>query len=84
MSIPTQMSLAKFVAPIPMQDLPNDGVERYHTGANVGRQRKEHDGGGKRLTQVFHDMIAFERKAHDAFAWDHRVDSVAAGYAVSF
>jgi single-strand DNA-binding protein len=81
MSIPTQLSLAGFIASEPDLRFTTSGAEYVRVRVGVERWRKEVDGGFTKLDPTFHDMVAFESTAREAYARFRKGDSfVASGY----
>lgn len=81
MSIPTQMSLVGFVASAPELHFTKDGAECCRVRVGVEQWRKEVDGDFTKLEPTFHDMVAFESTAREAYARFRKGDSfVASGY----
>jgi len=81
MSIPTQMSLAGFVASAPALHFTSEGKECCHLRVGVEQWRKEVDGEYTKLDPTFHDMVAFESTARETYAWFRKGDCfVASGY----
>lgn len=81
MSIPTQMSLAGFVASAPELHFTKDGSECCRLRVGVEQWRKEVDGDFTKLDPTFHDMVAFESTARETYARFRKGDSfVASGY----
>jgi single-stranded DNA-binding protein len=83
MSIPTQMSLAGFIAAAPELHFTSAGAEyvRVRVGVGVEQWRKEVDGSFTKLEPTFHDMVAFESTARETYSRFRPGDSfVASGY----
>ena len=81
MSIPTQMSLAGFIASDPDLHFTTAGAEHVRLRVGVEQWRKEVDGNFTRLDPTFHDMVAFESTARETYARFRKGDSfVASGY----
>jgi single-strand DNA-binding protein len=81
MSIPTQMSLAGFIASEPDLRFPSAGAEYLRVRVGVEHWRKEVDGSFTKLDPTFHDMVAFESTARETYARFRKGDSfVASGY----
>jgi single-strand DNA-binding protein len=81
MSIPTQMSLVGFIASDPDLHFTNAGAEYLRVRIGVEQWRKEVDGNFTKLEPTFHDMVAFESTAREAYARFRKGDSfVASGY----
>jgi single-stranded DNA-binding protein len=81
MTIPTQMSLAGFVASAPELHLTKDGTECCRLRVGVEQWRKEVDGDFTKLDPTFHDMVAFQSTARETYARFRKGDSfVASGY----
>jgi single-strand DNA-binding protein len=67
MSIPTQMSLAGFIASAPELHFARSGTECCRVRVGVEQWRKEADGSFTKLDPTFHDMVMFERVAREAY-----------------
>jgi single-strand DNA-binding protein len=81
MSIPTQMSLAGFIASEPDLHFTTAGAEYLRVRVGVEHWRKEVDGSFTKLDPTFHDMVAFESTARETYARFRKGDSfVASGY----
>jgi len=81
MSIPTQMSLAGFIASAPDLHFTRAGAEYLRIRVGVEQWRKEVDGSFTKLDPTFHDMVAFESTARETYARFRPGDSfVASGY----
>ncbi|WP_185996259.1 single-stranded DNA-binding protein [Nocardioides campestrisoli] len=81
MSIPTQMSLAGFIASEPDLHFTAGGAEYLRVRVGVEQWRKEIDGKFTKLEPTFHDMVAFEATAREMYARFRKGDSfVASGY----
>jgi single-stranded DNA-binding protein len=81
MSIPTQMSLAGFIASDPDLHFTTAGAEYVRLRVGVEQWRKEVNGSFTKLDPSFHDMVAFESTARELYARFRRGDSfVASGY----
>lgn len=81
MSIPTQMSLAGFIASDPDLHFTSAGAEYLRLRVGVEQWRKEVDGSFTKLVPTFHDMVAFEGTAREAYARFRKGDSfIASGY----
>ena len=81
MSIPTQMSLTGFIASEPDLHFTTAGAEYLRVRVGVEHWRKEVDGSLTKLDSTFHDMVAFESTAREAYARFRKGDSfVASGY----
>lgn len=81
MSIPTQMSLVGFIAGQPDLHFTTTGAEYLRVRVGVEQWRKEVDGSFTKLDPTFHDMVAFESTAREAYARFLKGDSfVASGY----
>jgi single-strand DNA-binding protein len=81
MSIPTQMSLAGFIASEPDLHFTSAGAEYLRVRVGVEQWRKEVDGSFTKLEPTFHDMVAFESTARETYARFRKGDSfVASGY----
>lgn len=80
-SIPTQMSLAGFIATDPDLHFTTAGAEYLRVRVGVEQWRKEVDGSFTKLDPTFHDLVAFESTAREAYARFRRGDSfIASGY----
>src|SRR3954454_10277615 len=81
MSIPTQMSLAGFIASAPDLHFTSAGAEYVRVRVGVEQWRKAVDGSFTKLEPTFHDMVAFESTARETYARFRTGDSfVASGY----
>ena len=81
MSIPTQMSLAGFIASEPDLHFTSAGAEYVRVRVGVEQWRKEVDGSFTKLEPTFHDMVAFDSTALETYARFRKGDSfVASGY----
>jgi single-stranded DNA-binding protein len=81
MSIPTQMSLAGFIASDPDLHFTTAGAEHVRVRVGVEQWRKEVDGSFTKLDPTFHDLVAFESTARETYARFRKGDSfVASGY----
>ena len=81
MSIPTQMSLAGFIASDPDLHFTTAGAEYVRLRVGVEQWRKEVNGDFTKLDPTFHDMVAFESTARELYARFRKGDSfVASGY----
>lgn len=81
MSIPTQMSLVGFIASDPDLHFTAAGAEYLRVRVGVEQWRREVDGSFTKLDPTFHDMVAFESTAREAYARFRKGDSfVASGY----
>ena len=81
MSITTQMSLVGFVAADPDLHFTAAGAEYVRVRVGVEQWRKEVDGGFTKLDPSFHDMVAFESTAREAYARFREGDSfIASGH----
>ncbi|MDF1605910.1 single-stranded DNA-binding protein [Nocardioides sp. YIM 152315] len=82
MSIPTQMSLAGFIASDADLHFTTAGAEYVRLRVGVEQWRKEPvDGSLTKLDPTFHDMVAFESTARELHARFRKGDSfVASGY----
>ncbi len=81
MSIPTQMSLVGFIASDPDLHFTTAGAEYLRVRVGVEQWRREVDGNFTKLDPTFHDMVAFESTAREAYARFRKGDSfVASGY----
>lgn len=81
MSIPTQMSLAGFIASEPDLHFTSAGAEYVRVRVGVEQWRKEVDGSFTKLDPTFHDMVSFESTARETYARFRKGDSfVASGY----
>src|SRR4249919_1949949 len=68
MSIPTQMSLAGFIASAPELHFTAAGKEYARVRVGVEQWRKEVNGDFTKLDPTFHDMVAFESTARETYA----------------
>jgi single-strand DNA-binding protein len=68
MSIPTQMSLAGFIATDPDLHFTTAGAEYVRFRVGVEQWRKEVDDSFTKLGPSFHDMVAFESTARELYA----------------
>jgi len=81
MSIPTQLSLAGFLAADPDLHFTTAGADYVRVRVGVEQWRKEVDGSFTKLDPTFHDMVAFESTARELYARFRKGDSfVASGY----
>lgn len=81
MSIPIQMSLAGFIATDPDLHFTSAGDEYLRVRVGVEQRRREVDGSFTKLDPSFHDMVAFESTAREAYARFRKGDSfIASGY----
>lgn len=81
MSIPTQMSLVGFIASDPDLHFTAAGAEYLRVRVGIEQWRREVDGNFTTLDPTFHDMVAFESTAREAYARFRKGDSfVASGY----
>ena len=81
MSIPTQMSLVGFIASDPDLHFTTAGAEYLRVRVGVEQWRRVVDGNFTKLDPTFHDMVAFESTAREAYARFRKGDSfVASGY----
>ena len=81
MSIPSQMSLAGFIATVPDLHFSKSGAPRFRARVGCEHYRKEADGSFTKLDPTFHDMVAFESTARETYARFRKGDSfVASGY----
>jgi len=81
MSIPTQMSLSGFIATDPDLHFTSAGAEYLRVRVGIEHWRKEVDGSFTKLDPTFHDMVAFESTAREAYARFRKGDSfIASGY----
>jgi single-stranded DNA-binding protein len=75
------MSLVGFVASAPELHFTSEGKECCRLRVGVEQWRKEADGEFTKLDPTFHDMVAFESTAREAYARFRKGDSfVASGY----
>lgn len=82
MTIPTQMSLAGFIASTPQLTFTGHGVARFYARVGVEHARKEQDGTFTPLEPSFHDLVLYRATAERAYARFRKGDSfVAHGYA---
>lgn len=68
MSIPTQMSLAGFIATAPQLNFTGNGVARFYARIGVEHFRKETDGTFTKMEPTFHDLVAYAKTAERAYA----------------
>ena len=81
MSIPTQMSLAGFVATVPDLHFSKSGAPRFHARVGCEHFRKEADGSFTKLDPTFHDLVIFNDTALTAYERFRKGDSfLASGY----
>lgn len=81
MSIPTQMSLAGFIASDPDLHFTSDGDDYVRVRVGVEHWRKEVDGSFTKLDPTFHDMVPFESTTRETYARFRKGDSfIASGY----
>lgn len=81
MSIPTQMSLAGFIATVPDLHFSSSGAARFHARVGCEHYRKEVDGSFTRLDPTFHDLVLFNDAALTAYERFKKGDSfLASGY----
>jgi len=81
MSIPTQMSLVGFIASDPDLRFTTAGAEYLRVRVGVEQWRREVDGSFTKLDPTFHDMVAFESTAREAYPRFRKGDSfIASGY----
>jgi single-strand DNA-binding protein len=85
MTIPTQMSLAGFIATTPQLNFTGNGVARFHARAGVEHFRRNDDGSFAKLDSTFHDLVAYGKTAERAYSRFRVGDSfVASGYIEEF
>lgn len=85
MTIPTQMSLAGFIASVPQLNFTGNGVARFYARVGVEHARKEPDGTYTPLDPTFHDLVLYRASAERAYAQFRKGDSfVASGYIHEF
>lgn len=81
MSIPTQMSLAGFIATVPDLHFAKSGAPRFHARVGCEHFRKEVDGSFTKLDPTFHDLVIFKDTALAAYERFKKGDSfLASGY----
>lgn len=81
MSIPTQMSLAGFIARAPERHVSDAGHVYARVRIGIEHWRKEVSGPPTKLDPTFHDMVAFDTAAEQLCARFRVGDSfVASGY----
>lgn len=81
MSIPTQMSLAGFIATVPDLHFSKTGNPRFHARVGCEHYRKEVDGTFTKLDPTFHDLVIFNETALSAYERFRKGDSfLASGY----
>ena len=81
MTIPTQRSLAGFIASTPQLNFTGNGVARLCARVGVEHARKEPDGTFTQLDPTFHDLVIYRASAGRAYARFREGDSfVAHGY----
>ena len=81
MTIPTQMSLAGFIASVPQLTFTGNGVARFYARIGVEHARKETDGTFTPIEPTFHDLVVYRASAERAYARFRKGDSfVASGY----
>jgi single-strand DNA-binding protein len=81
MSIPTQMSLAGFIATVPDLHFSKAGAPRFHARVGCEHFRKEVDGSFTKLDPTFHDLVIFNDTALTAYERFRKGDSfLASGY----
>jgi single-stranded DNA-binding protein len=75
------MSLVGFIASDPDLHFTSAGAEYLRVRIGVEQWRKEVDGSFTKLEPTFHDMVAFESTAREAYSRFRKGDSfVASGY----
>ena len=81
MSIPSQMSLAGFIATVPDLHFSKAGAPRFHARVGCEHFRKEVDGSFTKLDPTFHDLVIFNDTALTAYERFNKGDSfLASGY----
>jgi single-stranded DNA-binding protein len=81
MTIPTQMSLAGFIASTPQLSFTGKGEARFYAKVGVQHARRESDGTFTPLDSTFHDLVLYRASAERAYACFRRGDRfVAHGY----
>jgi single-stranded DNA-binding protein len=81
MSIPTQASLAGFIASDPQLSFTSTGEARFYARVGVEHARREPDGSYTALEPSFHDLVIFRKTAERAYAQFTKGDTfVASGY----
>ena len=78
MTIPTQMSLAGFIASTPQLSFTGSGVARFYARVGVEHARKEPDGSFTQLDPTFHDLVLYRTSAQRAYARFREGDSLVA------
>lgn len=81
MSIPTQTSLAGFIASDPQLTFAESGDARFYARIGIEHARREPDGTYTPLEPSFHDLVIFNKTAERAYHRLAKGDSfVATGY----
>lgn len=81
MTIPTQMSLAGFIASTPQLTFTGRGDARFYAKVGVEHARREPDGTFTPLDATFHDLVLYRGSAERAYDRFHKGDRfVAHGY----
>jgi single-strand DNA-binding protein len=81
MTIPTQMSLAGFIASTPQLSFTGKGEARFYAKVGVQHARRESDGTFTPLDSTFHGLVLYRTSAERAYALFRRGDRfVAHGY----
>lgn len=81
MTIPTQTSLAGFIASTPQLHFTSTGDARFYARIGVEHARKEPDGTYTALDPTFHDLVLYRASAERAYPTFRKGDSfIASGY----
>lgn len=81
MTIPTQTSLAGFIASTPRLTLTSKGETRFYAKIGVEHGRREPDGSFTDIDPTFHDLVLYRATAERAYARFRKGDRfVAHGY----
>ena len=85
MTIPTQLSLAGFIATAPQLNFMGNGAARFHARIGVEHFRRNDDGSFTKLDSTFHDLVVYGKTAERAYSRFKVGDSfVASGYLAEF
>jgi single-strand DNA-binding protein len=85
MTIPTQMSLAGFIATAPQLNFMGTGAARFHARIGVEHFRRNDDGSFAKLDSTLHDLVVYGKTAERAYSRFKVGDSfVASGYIDEF
>lgn len=68
MTIPTQMSLAGFIASTPQLTLTSKGDSRFYAKIGVEHSRREPDGSFTDIDPTFHDLVLYRATSERAYA----------------